>query len=40
MSDQVLKIDENGDVCFLGSVTVMQGLAIPLGVSSLLLIYV
>jgi hypothetical protein len=31
MSDQVLKIDENSDVRFLGWVTVMHGFAIPLG---------
>jgi hypothetical protein len=31
MSGQVLKIDENNDICFWGSVTVMHGFAIPLG---------
>jgi hypothetical protein len=31
MSYQVLKIDENSDVRFWGSVTVMHGFAIPLG---------
>jgi hypothetical protein len=31
MSDQVLKIDENSDIRFLGSVTVMHEFAIPLG---------
>jgi hypothetical protein len=40
MSDQVLKIDENIDVRFWGLVTVMHGFAIPLGMTSLLLIYV
>jgi hypothetical protein len=40
MSDQVLKIDENNDVRFWGSVTVMHEFAIPLGMTSLLLIYV
>jgi hypothetical protein len=40
MSDQVIKIDENSDVCFWGSVTVMHGFAIPLGTTSLLLIYI
>jgi hypothetical protein len=40
MSHQVLKIDENSDVCFWGLVTVMHGFAIPLGMTSLLLIYV
>jgi hypothetical protein len=40
MSDQVLKIDENNDVRFWGLVTVMHGFAIPLGMTSLLLIYV
>jgi hypothetical protein len=29
MSDQVLKIDENSDFRFLGSVMVMHGFAIP-----------
>jgi sensor histidine kinase YesM len=38
MSYQVLKIDENSDVW--GLVTVMHGFAIPLGMTSLLLIYV
>jgi hypothetical protein len=40
MSNQVAKIDENRDVCFWGSVTVMHGFAIPLGMTYLLLIYV
>jgi hypothetical protein len=40
MSDQVLKIDENNDVRFWGSVTVMHEFAIPWGMTSLLLIYV
>jgi hypothetical protein len=40
MSDQVLNIDENSDVCFWGSVTVMHKFAIPLGMTSILLIYV
>jgi hypothetical protein len=40
MSDQVLKIDENSDVRFLGSVTVMHEFAILLGMTYLLLIYV
>jgi hypothetical protein len=31
MSDQVLKIDENSDVRFWGSVTMMHGFAITLG---------
>jgi hypothetical protein len=29
MPDQLLKIDENSDVCFWGSVTVMHGFATP-----------
>jgi hypothetical protein len=40
MSDQVLKIDENSDVRFWGSMTVMHGFAIPLGMNSLILIYI
>jgi hypothetical protein len=40
MSEKVLKIDENSDVRFWGSVTVMHWFAIPLGMTSLLLIYV
>jgi hypothetical protein len=40
MSDQVLKIDENNNVRFLRSVTVMHGFAIPLVMTSLLSIYV
>jgi hypothetical protein len=40
MSDKVLKIDENNDVRFWGLVTVMHRFAIPLGMTSLLLIYV
>jgi hypothetical protein len=40
MSEQVPKINENSDVRFLGSVTVMHEFAIPLGMTSLLLIYV
>jgi hypothetical protein len=40
MSDQVLKIDENSYVCFWGSVTLMHGFAIPLDMTSLLLIYI
>jgi hypothetical protein len=39
MSDQVLKIDENSDIHFWGSVMVMHGFAIPLGMTSFLLIY-
>jgi hypothetical protein len=38
-SDQDLEIDENSDICFWGSVTVMHVFAIPLGMTSLLLIY-
>jgi hypothetical protein len=40
MSYQVLKIDKNSNVRFWGSVTAMHGFAIPLGMTSLLLIYV
>jgi hypothetical protein len=40
MSDHVLKIDKNSDVCFWGSVMMMHGFAIPLGMTYLILIYV